>query len=64
MATCSLLYLFPIRKADLARRLGWHVPQVDRMFDLTHASRFDQIEAAARALDLSVEVRVSRRDAA
>jgi antitoxin HicB len=48
----------------LARRLGWHVPQVDRLFDLTHASRFDQIEAAARALDLSVEVRVSRRDAA
>jgi antitoxin HicB len=53
-----------IRKADLARRLGWHVPQVDRLFDLTHASRFDQIEAAARALDLSVEVRVSPRDAA
>jgi antitoxin HicB len=38
-----------IRKADLARRLGLHVPQVDRLFDFTHASRFDQIEAAARA---------------
>lgn len=30
-----------IRKAELARRLGWHEPQVDRLFDLTHRSRFD-----------------------
>lgn len=50
-----------IRKAELARRLGWHVPQVDRLFDLTHTSRFDQIEAAARALDLRIEVSVSPR---
>jgi antitoxin HicB len=48
-----------IKKAELARRLGWHVPQVDRLFDLNHASRFDQIEAAARALGRQVEVRVS-----
>lgn len=47
-----------LRKADLARRLGWHLPQVDRLFDLRHASRFDQIEAAARALGRQVEVRV------
>ena len=47
-----------IKKAELARRLGWHLPQVDRLFDLTHASRFDQIEAAARALGRHVEVRV------
>lgn len=47
-----------LRKADLARRLGWHLPQVDRLFDLNHASRFDQIEAAARALGRHVEVRV------
>ena len=53
-----------IRKAELARRLGWHVPQVDRLFDLTHASRFDQIEAAARALNLRVDVCVSPREAA
>lgn len=51
-------------KAELARRLGWHAPQVDRLFDLTHASRFDQIEAAARALDLRVEVRIEPRQAA
>jgi antitoxin HicB len=48
-----------IRKAELARRLGWHMPQVDRLFDLNHASRFDQIEAAARALGRHVEVRVT-----
>lgn len=48
-----------IKKAELARRLGWHMPQVDRLFDLSHASRFDQIEAAARALGRHIEVRVT-----
>jgi len=48
-----------LKKTDLARRLGWHLPQVDRLFDLSHASRFDQIEAAARALGRHVEVRVA-----
>ena len=47
-----------IRKAELARRLGWHLPQVDRLFDLKHASRFDQIAAAARVLGRTIEVRV------
>jgi antitoxin HicB len=37
-----------IRKAELARRLGWKVPQVDRLFDLSHASRLDQLEAAGQ----------------
>ncbi len=48
-----------IRKSELARRLGWHMPQVDRLFDLRHASRFDQIEAAARALGRHIEVSVT-----
>lgn len=47
-----------IKKAELARRLGWHMPQVDRLFDLKHASRFDQLEAAARALGRRIEVGV------
>ncbi|MDE1954755.1 MAG: type II toxin-antitoxin system HicB family antitoxin [Betaproteobacteria bacterium] len=47
-----------IRKAELARRLGWHMPQVDRLFDLRHASRLDQLEAAARVLGRRIEVRV------
>jgi len=48
-----------IKKAELARRLGWHMPQVDRLFDLHHASKLDQIEAAARALGRRVEVRIA-----
>lgn len=48
-----------VKKAELARRLGWHMPQVDRLFDLRHASRLDQIEAAARALGKHLEVRVT-----
>lgn len=47
-----------VRKTELARRLGWHLPQVDRLFDLKHASRLDQLEAAARALGRDLEVRV------
>ena len=48
-----------IKKAELARRLGWHMPQVDRLFDLRHASRLDQLEAAAHALGRQLEVRVA-----
>lgn len=48
-----------IKKAELARRLGWHMPQVDRLFDLRHASRLDQLEAAARALGRQLQVRIA-----
>ena len=48
-----------IKKAELARRLGWHMPQVDRLFDLRHASRMDQIETAAAALGRHIEIRVA-----
>ena len=48
-----------VRKSELARRLGWHTPQVDRLFDLKHASRFDQLEAAVQALGKEMDVRVS-----
>jgi antitoxin HicB len=48
-----------MRKADLARKLGVHPPQVDRLLDLDHDSRVDQIEAAAHALgqELHIEMR-------
>jgi len=39
-----------ISKAELARRLNCHMPQVDRLLDLSHVSRLDQIEAAFRAV--------------
>jgi antitoxin HicB len=48
-----------VRKAELARRLGWHMPKVDRLFDLRDASRFDQIEAAARALGKTIQIKVA-----
>ena len=39
-----------VRKADLARRMGWQKSQVDRLLDLRHRSRLDQIEAALAKL--------------
>ena len=48
-----------IKKSELARRLGWHMPQVDRLFDLRHASKLEQIEAAALVLGRHIEVRVA-----
>ena len=47
-----------MKKAELARRLGWHMPQVDRLFDLRHASKMDRIEAAAGVLGKRVFVEV------
>ena len=49
-----------LRKADLARLLGWHAPQVDRLFDVRHASRLDQLEAAFKALGRAIDFEVSR----
>ena len=42
------------RKADLAKRLAWHPPQIDRLLDLRHASRADQLQAALAALNRTV----------
>ncbi|MCL2875071.1 MAG: type II toxin-antitoxin system HicB family antitoxin [Betaproteobacteria bacterium] len=43
-----------MKKSELARRLGWYMPQIVRLFNLRHASRFDYVEAAARALGKSI----------
>lgn len=37
-------------KSELARKLHVHLPQVDRLLDVTHGSKFDQLDAAAHAL--------------
>ena len=39
-----------IGKAELARRLDWHLPQVDRVLQVKHGSQLDQMEAAFAAL--------------
>ena len=36
--------------AELARRLRWHRPQVDRLLNVHHGSRLDQLEAALSVL--------------
>lgn len=51
-----------VTKAELGRRLGWHMPQVDRLLDLGHRSQLDQLEAAFAALNKKLTVHV--RDAA
>lgn len=48
-----------VRKSELARRMGWHMMQVDRLFDLRHASKMAQIEAAAHALGKSVHITIT-----
>jgi antitoxin HicB len=39
-----------IGKTELARRLDWHLPQVDRVLHVKHGSQLDQMEAAFAAL--------------
>ncbi len=48
------------RKADLVRALGVHPPQVDRLLDVNHHSKLDQIEAALLALGRRLVVEVQR----
>lgn len=47
-----------LRKSDLAKRLSWHMPQVDRLLDVQHASRLDQLDAAFTALNRRMSVTV------
>jgi antitoxin HicB len=51
-----------LTKTQLASRMGIAKSNLDRLFDLQHQSRFDQIEAAFAALDKQVWVEI--RDAA
>ena len=47
-----------ISKADLARLLDWHRPQVDRVLNLTHKSTFKTVEQVAAGLGKQIEMRV------
>jgi antitoxin HicB len=51
-----------IGKAELARRLRWYLPQVDRLLDVHHASRLDQMEAAFDALGRRMVVVLRKTD--
>jgi antitoxin HicB len=50
-----------VGKAELARRLNVHLPQVDRLLNLKHGSKLDQLEAAAQALGGELDVSVAFR---
>ena len=43
-------------KAELARRLDWHLPQIDRLLAMRHGSQLEQLEAALQALGLRLVV--------
>jgi antitoxin HicB len=45
-----------VGKAELAKRLNVFLPQVDRLLDVRHGSKIDQLEAAAQALGSSLNV--------
>jgi antitoxin HicB len=53
-----------VGKAELARRLNCHLPQVDRLLDLGHGSRLDQLEAAFRVLGKQLGIQISEAAAA
>jgi len=47
-----------VSKAELARRLGWHGPQVDLLFDLNHHSTIEDLDRALRAIGKRLEIKV------
>ena len=47
-----------VNKAELGRRLNWHLPQVDRVLDVRHASRVDQLEHALGAVGKRLKLHV------
>jgi antitoxin HicB len=58
LALYDLMIKTGTRKADLARKLGVHAPQIGRLLDLDHDSRLDQIDSAVRALGKELEIRI------
>jgi len=54
----SALRASGVRKIDLARRLKCSPSQIDRLLDITHHSRLDQIEAAFAVIGkrLAIEI--------
>ena len=46
-----------VGKAELWRRLDWHLPQVDRLLTMTHGSKLEQLEAAFGVLGRRIRLR-------
>src|ERR1700739_4856518 len=47
-------------RAELARRLRWHLAQINRILDLRHASKMERVAVALEALGLPLVVDVTR----
>ena len=47
-----------ISKTELAKRMGILKQQIDRLFDLQHSSRIEQLEAAFHAIGKTIAVSV------
>jgi antitoxin HicB len=58
LALYSAMRARRIGKTELARRLNCHLPQVDRLLNLRHGSRLDQLEAAFRAMGKALSVQI------
>jgi antitoxin HicB len=50
-----------VNKSQLARRLRIHPPQVDRLIDLRHQSRLEQLGAAFDALNYELSLCIRSR---
>jgi antitoxin HicB len=59
----SALRAAGIRKIELARRLGCSPSQVDRLLDIQHKSKLDQLEAAFAAIGKSISIEIRDRAA-
>jgi len=57
----SAMLVEGVNKAELGRRLDWHMPQVDRVLNVRHASRLDQMQRALGAVGRTIEVSVRPR---
>ena len=48
-----------VNKSELARRLHWHLPQVDRVLQVRHGSQLEQLEAAFAAIGKRLNIVVT-----
>jgi len=49
-----------VRKSELARRMGIHKQQVERLMDIGHTSRIEQLEAAFAALQMRLVIDIQK----
>lgn len=60
----ALMVARGVTRAELARMLGWHREQVDRLFRLDHQSHVAQLDAAFHALGGTLGIELDERSAA